>query len=161
MKKLPLLKQERKNSFSLVNSLKSRFASAGLLFVFTAMLFSLIGCSSLPGQVDSELGKKFTLAINQTAVIKSDNLSIKFVDINDSRCPTGATCIWAGEARAFVEINGNTGSNISLTEGGGSANGSENATIGAYTFVFHVRPYPALSHPLTKTEYRLDLTVTK
>lgn len=36
-------------------------------------------------------------------VYKKDGLEITFQDFNDSRCPMDATCIWAGEAEAYVK----------------------------------------------------------
>ena len=51
-----------------------------------------------------ELGKEFSLEVNQTAFIRSEFIKIKLIDISDSRCPKEAQCVWAGEARAEINI---------------------------------------------------------
>ncbi|MEP6947138.1 MAG: hypothetical protein ABJA02_14555 [Acidobacteriota bacterium] len=49
-------------------------------------------------------------------------LKIKFVEVTeDSRCPMGATCIWAGNAKVRVEVR---------NRGGGSKTFEVNTTMG-------------------------------
>ena len=55
--------------------------------------------------VEASLDSSFQIKHNQTAIIESENLSIKFVNVvEDSRCPVGVKCIWAGQAEIEVEI---------------------------------------------------------
>ncbi|UCC81236.1 MAG: hypothetical protein JSW64_07740 [Candidatus Zixiibacteriota bacterium] len=55
--------------------------------------------------ISASLDSSFQLMHNQTAVIEPENLSIKFVNVTeDSRCPVGVECIWAGQAKIEVEI---------------------------------------------------------
>jgi len=158
VKRRLLLKQVKQNNVFRVGYLKSRPANAGLLFSFLTLLFVLAGCAP-SGQITANLGQQFSLAINQTAVISGENIRIKFLDVNDSRCPTGATCIWAGEARADVQVRDGGTANLTLVEPGYSANNSQR--YNAYEFSFQVQPYPALDNPIAKAEYRLILTVEK
>jgi hypothetical protein len=57
------------------------------------------------------LHQEFSLKINQRARIStvSTILNIKFSElVQDSRCPPGANCIWAGKAIIALEINDST-----------------------------------------------------
>ena len=129
---------------------------AGLLF----LLLCLMSCTTTPGQVRAGPGKEFSLAINQTATISGENLRIKFLDITgDSRCPTGATCIWAGEVSAEIEVG--DGSSVNLTLIAPGYGGQSNQTYNNYLFAFHVEPYPEVGKAIMKDDYRLLLTVDK
>lgn len=58
-----------------------------------------------PGQVEARLGEPVTLHVGQTALVADspDQFGITFRRVKqDSRCPQGVVCIWAGEVR--VEI---------------------------------------------------------
>lgn len=158
MKKQRLLKRAKQNNLFCVRYLKSSSAFAELLFGFLAMLFVLAGCAPT-SQIKANLGQQFSLSINQTAVISGENLRVKFLYVNDSRCPTGATCIWAGEAKADIQVRDGGTANLTLVEPGYSANNSQRYKT--YEFYFQVQPYPALDNPIADADYRLVLTVEK
>ncbi len=69
-------------------------------------------CKKQPKEIDMQkdtitasLDSGFQLMHNQTASIGSENLSVKFVNVaEDSRCPVGVECIWAGQAKIELEI---------------------------------------------------------
>jgi hypothetical protein len=42
------------------------------------------------------LGQEFEIAVNETLENCPKNIAITLLDIQDSRCPTDADCIWAG-----------------------------------------------------------------
>ena len=87
----------------------------------TAMLLAsvamtlLLGCSGgNRGQktdsgdipVSVQMNNSFTLSFDKTAKVKSEKLSIRFINVpEDSRCPEGVHCIWAGQARIDLEIS--------------------------------------------------------
>ena len=75
--------------------MKSAFLSLILLFVFGNMI-------EIQAQTSSPL--KFTVK-HQKAVTK-DDLTIEFVSlIEDSRCPIGVNCIWAGNAKVQIKVS--------------------------------------------------------
>ncbi|AFL80773.1 hypothetical protein Aeqsu_1280 [Aequorivita sublithincola DSM 14238] len=57
------------------------------------------------GQNDSAETPKIGVKVPQGEIVVIKGVSIKFLEVlEDSRCPTGVTCIWAGRARVKVEI---------------------------------------------------------
>lgn len=57
------------------------------------------------GQNDSAETPKIAIKIPLGKNISVKNISIKFLEVmEDSRCPTGVTCIWAGRAIVKVEV---------------------------------------------------------
>jgi hypothetical protein len=82
-----------------MNPLTSRIFFLGLVSIF---------CSCTKQRA---LHQDFTLKINQRASIStgSAKLNIKFSAlVQDSRCPPGAYCTWAGKAIIALEINDST-----------------------------------------------------
>jgi hypothetical protein len=48
----------------------------------------------------------FTLGVGKQKTSKKSKLKIKFLEVTeDSRCPTGVNCIWAGNAKVKVQIS--------------------------------------------------------
>lgn len=74
---------------------------------------ALLGCgSNLPGNMNSAnaaapnlvKSQSVTLDLGAPAVATQFGLSIQLVDAEDSRCPKGAQCIWAGHAKASLRL---------------------------------------------------------
>jgi len=124
------------------------------------MFIVLAGCAQ-PAAAEVSLDRQFTLSPGQSATIVGENLSLKFVEVvSDSRCPKGATCIWAGEASCSVEItkSGSTFTKV-LTQPGTTA--PAEATFTNYDIAFDLQPYPELGKQTDKNDYHLQLTVSK
>lgn len=52
----------------------------------------------------------FKLQVNQQKVITKDKIKIKFISVlEDSRCPKGTNCIWAGNAKVQLKIKKQNG----------------------------------------------------
>ena len=81
--------------------------------------------------------------------------------INDSRCPEGAECFWAGDAKVkfkYIRLNGdpvffNLNTNISFTN---------DSIIDGYKYTLvNLHPYPSLMHHTDQKEYRAELFIEK
>jgi hypothetical protein len=141
-----------------------------ILFAFGILVTSmtlLVGCSSPDAsnnanEVKASPGQEFTLQVNQTAVISSENLSVKFNAVtNDSRCPKGAQCIWAGEAKCQMQVTYNgAASQLVLTETGGT-DGFSQSTYQNYKIDFQLQPYPEVGKQLASADYKLVMRITK
>jgi hypothetical protein len=63
----------------------------------------VLSCVRAPMVV--ELGQEFELAPGQLATLRSTSVSVTFSQVaNDSRCPTDAVCVWAGDAAAQLRV---------------------------------------------------------
>ena len=131
------------------------------LLAFAAVFLLLGGCAS-NGGLKASLGQQFSLSIGQSAQIEGEDLQIKFVEVvEDSRCPTDATCIWEGRVSVAVEIKeDNSPYKMVLIQPGMTDQYSEE-TYKEYLFTFKVEPYPEVDEEIAVTEYRLLLTVSK
>ncbi len=125
-----------------------------------AIFIILAGCAQ-PAAAEVALNRQFTLSPGQSVTIVGENLSIKFVEVvSDSRCPKGATCIWAGEASCSMEItkSGSTFTKV-LIQPGTTAPAESSFTN--YDISFDLQPYPELGKQTDKNDYHLQLTVSK
>lgn len=111
--------------------------------------------------LEARLGEQFSLKIGQTATILNENMAITFKEVlTDSRCPTGVTCVWAGEVSCLTEIvKGGAINNVVLTQPGASDPATEN--YDGYNIAFNVTPYPEAGKQIAPGDYRMILTIGK
>ncbi|MFH1381984.1 MAG: hypothetical protein ABIH70_03735 [Chloroflexota bacterium] len=133
-----------------------------LIPLAAVFLLLLGGCAKSVQQVN--LNQEFTLSPGQAADIAGENLNIKFVEvITDSRCPSGATCVWAGEASCLVEITktGDASSpyKLVLTEPGLTQEPLRQ-TFDGHELSFSIEPYPIVGQAISPSDYRLVMTVS-
>ncbi len=94
-----------------------------------------------------------TLRVGET--VRFPDLSIELLRVFDeSRCPTGVTCIWAGTLKADVAILSGMGKSTATIELGKSL------TTEAETITFtSALPYPKQGEKISSEDYRLTFTV--
>ncbi len=110
----------------------------------------------------ASLGQQVTLAIGQEVTFVGEPLRIAFVEVaSDSRCPTGATCVWQGEASCRLTITFQDSKNSMIVTQSGLTDTPATATFNSYDIQFRVQPYPELAKQIKKSDYRLELTVRK
>jgi len=128
--------------------------------IVLAALLAIAGCSS-PDTIEALPDIEFTLTPGQTADIAGEDLSIKFVEVvSDSRCPTGATCIWAGEASCLIEItSGGATVEKVLTQSGATSPDADE--FGVYELMFDLMPYPELGKTVKNEDYSLLMAVSR
>ncbi len=129
----------------------------------------LLGCLSGPQLRHYELGSEITLHINETVAVGSDPLLVRLAGIpEDSRCPTGVVCIWAGRVTAALEFRRENGpgpgflSLLNLTKGQG--NDSATFDYGNNTYLVKlvdVEPYPKAGSPINASGYNATIIITK
>ncbi|MGO4893713.1 hypothetical protein [Flavobacterium sp. W21_SRS_FM6] len=90
-------------------------------FLLVAVLAGLIGCSSdlkeetstlkLPSEsVESPLvlakqGVQQTIDLRANDARQFQDITLQLLSIEDSRCPTGVTCIWAGQLIVKIKLS--------------------------------------------------------
>ena len=129
-----------------------------LLLVLVLLMPLLSACSS---SLKASLDNQFTLTPGQSARITSEGMDIKFIgETQDSRCPTGVECIWAGQVICDIELTKDGNKNqVTLTESAGSGL-TTGYTFQNYKITFAVSPYPVAGKTIAKNDYRLSLTVS-
>ncbi|MGI5163309.1 hypothetical protein ACQEU3_03030 [Spirillospora sp. CA-253888] len=154
----------------------SRRMGSCLVTLALTVPMMLLGCgsaSSAPGEggggdggpgpagTPVEPGEVFTLAPGGSARLAGGAVTVTFKGVaGDSRCPTGAQCVWEGDATVTVAV----------AEGGGGPAGHELHTtlkpaevaVGGYTLrLVALNPYPRQGAPVAARDYRADFTLTR
>jgi hypothetical protein len=133
-----------------------------LLLVTAIVLIFISACTGQTGVLKASLGEEFTLTEGQTTAIQGASLKLKFLEVAaDSRCPTGVTCIWAGEVKCNVEITSEEGVEEKALVQSGGTSGFASIKYKEYRIDFDVQPYPTAGKEISKGEYRLILKVTR
>lgn len=77
--------------------------------VSTLALAALLAACGEPSGPGTPVGEPFTLAIGDATTVAATGLTIRFVSVvEDSRCPSRAECVWAGDGAVAVETTGGT-----------------------------------------------------
>lgn len=113
--------------------------------------------------IPAELNSQFQLKVNQTALIESENIKVKFLDVTeDSRCPSDVTCIWAGQVKILVNVLKNDQNMGDLTLTGQAGDELAVGTFDGFSIkLIKVDPYPVSTKKIELTEYIATLVVSK
>ena len=110
--------------------------------------------------VNAQRAQQVNLRLNKQAKVSRGLLTIKFVSVEDSRCPRDVECIWAGNAKVTVKISNSRGKsqtfdlNTNLETKAARFEGYE-IKLGTVT------PYPAANIRINPNGYTASFTVTK
>jgi hypothetical protein len=106
------------------------------------------------------LGREFTLAVGQSAVVGDDvRLTLKSVT-DDSRCPVDVTCVWEGDAKVSVEVI--TPSPRAEHELHTTGRESHEAKHGAYRVTLvKLEPAPRSTVTISSSDYRATFVVVR
>ncbi|MFC3879145.1 hypothetical protein ACFOSV_03105 [Algoriphagus namhaensis] len=135
-------------------------------FFLIFFLLPLISCAEndSPNCLDSELGTAFPTRINQTTNLCSEDVSVTFLEaLNESRCPSDVTCIWAGFVHVKLELKVNGKKSEIELSSNSTVNGVP-ATIDFESFKFilvDVLPYPSTTAKIDGNKREVILTVEK
>ena len=71
------------------------------------LIFTLFFALGMAATVSAQTTESVTLKAGKKITAKKSKLKIKFISVTeDSRCPEGVNCIWAGNAKVKVEVIG-------------------------------------------------------
>lgn len=132
------------------------------LFISFLMFFSMIGWAEPPRKVKrAALGQEFTLKVGQEVSIKEAGLKITFASVaEDSRCPKGVDCIWAGNGKIVVKISkgGSKPTELQLNTG----IEPKQLRFDEYDIKFiQLNPYPEHKSPIKPGSYAATLVISK
>lgn len=136
-----------------------------ILIIVSLMIIQACGQELPEGAVSVSYDQPFTLAYGQTAVT-ADSLQIKLTDVpSDSRCATGAVCVWEGAV--ILELAVKQGPAIEtarLTLSPGQAEPTRDTLSWVIIELTEVFPYPDLKvnyGSIDINDYQLDMTIRK
>jgi len=133
-----------------------------LLLVVLALSFS---CKKKPqaGYRLVQAGESFELMLNESAKLDGEDLKITFTEVlEDSRCPEGTDCFWAGEVKIAVKANtGNRTYQLALSREG-KQTGEVTQNAGDFRIALQeVNPYPKQNHKISPEDYKIKLAAAK
>ena len=122
------------------------------------LIFTIAACRSAgaPGAHAASLNQEIQLAPQEQAAYESQGLTVEFIRVvDDSRCPSDVTCVWAGEVKVQVATRTGTAEPVQHEIKAG-----ESATVGAFRVaVVNVQPVPVSTRQIPPEEYRVTLKV--
>ncbi len=112
--------------------------------------------------ISASLNSPFSLKMDQAALLESENLKIKFLNVtDDSRCPSDVVCVWAGQVSVSFNIQkgGKNPGFFSMTSAGGQD--TEISFEGYSIKLVRVEPYPKSSQQILPSDYAVVLAISK
>lgn len=124
--------------------------------IFIVLLLTVISCQNITSSNDPRLGEEFELGYGKQVSLNNRELSIKFEELlEDSRCPEGVACVWAGNAEVALQINDQEATLNTYLE-------PKETNISSYHIaLISVSPYPIFTMAFQKEDYIVRLVVTE
>jgi hypothetical protein len=146
----------------------SKITSKRIMPVLALCLVALIGCGAqakVRARKTVRLNQNFVLRVGQEVLVADQKLTVKFVSVpEDSRCPTGVNCIWAGNVRVQLQVTKakSKPSKVELSLNPRDFPDGEAADCGDYKLkLVKVDPYPVADQQLKPGDYTATLSVSK
>ena len=117
-------------------------------------------------ETEMRLDEPFVLAAGQTVTVTDTALQLTFTNVvEDSRCPTQVTCVWAGQVIIEVEVQPEDESpqTILIQIPTNPSGGKDTVEVSGYTlFLEKVEPYPNDPNaPIPFADYRATVVVSQ
>ena len=124
---------------------------------------SLNNQNQLENSIPVKLANSFPLKVNQIAVIESENLELKLLEVkNDSRCPSGVQCISAGLVEIVIKVvRDERDAELILIDKGGDADSASQTFDGYLIKLIEVAPYPQKNQTIEIEDYRVTFLVLR
>ncbi|MEO6588136.1 MAG: hypothetical protein ABIP06_02300 [Pyrinomonadaceae bacterium] len=127
------------------------------LFLLLVLMLAFSGLFAAQAQTRQEQ----KVQIHKQKNFSRSKLTVRFVSlVEDSRCPKGTQCIWAGNAKIKIEVS-NRGRNKEMFEINTNT-GAKGATYDRYQIeLLDLIPVPASNVRINKNGYVATLAVTR
>ena len=126
--------------------------------LFLSLILTLIFGSALIAEAQTT--QQFSLPAGKQKIVTRDKIKIKFVSVEDSRCPQGVTCVWAGNAKVTIKVTNRKGESKTFDL-------NTNLEVRSVKFedyeikLVSVEPYPKANAPTGATGYTASFSLTK
>jgi hypothetical protein len=133
-----------------------------LLAMCLSVTCVFFGCRFAYTQQKQANPMRVSLSVGQSVNVPDTDVKVTLEEIvEDSRCPTGTTCIWAGDATVSIAIASgkSTPSKVMLHTNGQFAQEAEQS--GVLVRLMDVAPHPTADGPPRREAYRVSLSLAK
>jgi hypothetical protein len=129
------------------------------LLVLASFLFS--GCYKQVIKPVLSLNDTISVPVYQTRLNPDEGISLTLDSVpEDSRCPDGAMCVWAGNAvTAFKFTTGGETIHFNLNTLPSMRN--DTTLAGYHIRLIGLTPYPSLYHPVKHSDYVAKILIRK
>jgi hypothetical protein len=126
-----------------------------------ALILAIIAIFSVTTALSAQKAEKLSVRGGQQKTLPASRIAVKFVSVvEDSRCPQGVNCIWAGVATIRIQVrkSGKPAKEFEL---------NTNQLDKSVTFEGHeiklvgLTPYPQSDSPIRPDAYSAALTIKK
>ncbi len=132
------------------------------LILIEVIIISLFACSKNEADIRSfMLDKSFELKYNKTRNNLENGIIISLDSVlNDSRCPKGAACVWAGNARVRFIYSNNTNDLKFILNTLGSLYFPKDTLIDGFRIkLIDLYPYPEIGKIIRQRDYKAELRI--
>ena len=128
--------------------------------IFPFLILWGVGMAGCDETVQAQAGESFQINLGGHAELAGSPLKLSFVKVTeDSRCPKGVHCIWAGQVIAELHIEGKP---ALLTLPGGRDNAKAQTDSQGFRIELQaVNPYPEEGMDMNKAAYQATLKITR
>lgn len=125
------------------------------IFRLIVLPLLILGCQNSITSVNPEIGKPFKIKLGQTLEFQGTDLSITFEELlEDSRCPEGATCVWAGNGRVSIKLN-------ELQAELNTYLDPKTTSLSEYSIeLISLSPYPMIDRVIEKEDYMAEMLIS-
>lgn len=132
------------------------------VYIVIILLFLMGSCKKDQDPAGSELNQELTLKTGDVRNLNPNNLSIKVLNIGDSRCPTGVVCVWQGEATVTLEVKENSSFDEAIGTLILSTFHQPVDTVSGYIFrLIDVLPYPVYGVEVPEKDKKVVLKIDR
>jgi hypothetical protein len=108
-----------------------------------------------------KMNQEFTLGVNQQVFVNTEGLIIEFVSVlEDSRCPVGVNCIWAGNAKIRIKVS-NSNKESKAFELNTNLEPTDILFQDYKIHLVRIEPRPQADAPLKTEDYLATLLLTR
>jgi hypothetical protein len=106
-------------------------------------------------------GESFVLAPGQRVTLDTVHTTVRFLTVaEDSRCPSRAQCVWAGDGAVVLEISPSAADAAEDTLHTNPESGPRAVVLGSYELtLLGLNPYPETPGEIAPADYRATLAL--
>ena len=121
----------------------------------------LVACDEKP--TGPEVGAEFTLEVGDRAILDAAHTIVHFVAVaEDSRCPSQAQCVWAGDGAVVLEIAPAAGDAAEDTLHTNPESGPGAVSLAGYELtLLRLDPFPEIPGDIAPNDYLATLALYK